>query len=274
METRSNQSSATDNLLAGLTLFTRFPFWKIKEIPGDAFKRAIEWWPLAGWITGGTMSITFVLASQLWSFHIALVLAIIARVLVTGALHEDGLADVFDGLGGGTTPKRRLEIMKDSHIGTYGVVGLILYYALLYITLLSAQEYIHWSIFLIFDPWCKAISAQIVNLLPYVRPVEDSKIKAVYQRISFGASIRELIIGILPLALWITWNIGHGIVISKLLMSYALPLCIPFCILFILKNLYKKNIGGYTGDCCGATFLILELCTLLTWCALGNIGLG
>lgn len=268
----SNQSSNTDNLLAGLTLFTRFPFWKIKEIPGEAFKRAIEWWSLAGWLTGGTMAVAFVLASQLWSFQIALLLALITRVLVTGALHEDGLADVFDGFGGGTTPKRRLEIMKDSHIGTYGVIGLIFYNVLIYFTLLNAQEYMHWSIFLIFDPWCKAISSQIVNLLPYVRPVEDSKIKAVYQRISIGATIRSLLIGILPLVIWITWNIKHGIVISQLMMSYALPLCIPFVVLFLLKLLYKKSIGGYTGDCCGATFLILELSALLTWSALGNVG--
>lgn len=273
MET-ANQSSTTDQMLAGLTLFTRLPFWKVKEIPADAFKRAIEWWSLAGWITGGTMAFIFVAASQIWSYQIAILLALIARVLLTGALHEDGLADVFDGFGGGNTPKRRLEIMKDSHIGTYGVVGLILYNILLYITFLNAQKYMHWSVFLLFDPWCKTISAQIVNLLPYVRPVEDSKIKTIYQRISIGASIRAVCIGILPLGLWVAWSIKHGVASSLLLTTYALPMCIPVCMLFILRYLYKKNIGGYTGDCCGATFLILELSTVLTWCALGNLGMG
>lgn len=269
----SNQSSTSDQLLAGLTLFTRLPFWKIKEIPGDAFKRAIEWWPLAGWVTGGTMAITFLLTSHIWSYEIAVLLTLIARVFLTGALHEDGLADVFDGFGGGSTTKRRLEIMKDSHIGTYGVLGLIFYYLLVYVTLLSAEAYMHWCIFLVFDPWCKGISSQLVNLLPYVRPVEDSKIKAIYQKLSFGASFRGILIAIIPMLTWCVWNIHHGITYTQLFIRYALPMCMPVCILFILTMVYKKKIGGYTGDCCGATFLLLELSTLLTWCALGNSGL-
>ncbi len=270
--TTSNESSTIDQLLAGLTLFTRFPFWKIKKIPADAFKRAVEWWPLAGWFTGGTMAISYLIASQLWTAHVALLIPLVVRILITGALHEDGLADVCDGLGGGTTPTRRLEIMKDSHIGTYGVLGLIVYNLLIYCTLLSGYEHIHWMVFLIFDPGCKAISTQLINILPYARPVEQSKIQAVYQRISLISSLRAIFIGLLPLLLWCMWNTTHGIAFSRVLISYALPMCIPIFVLLILTSLFKKKIGGYTGDCCGATFLLLELSAFLSWSAIGNLG--
>ena len=88
-----------------------------------------------------------------------------------------------------------LKIMKDSHIGTYGVLGLIVYNLLIYCTLLSGYEHIHWMVFLIFDPGCKAISTQIINILPYARPVEQSKIQTVYQRISLISSLRAIFIG-------------------------------------------------------------------------------
>ena len=93
---------------------------------GECFRHVVNYWPFAGWITGGTMALTFALAVQILSVPYAILLAIIARLILTGALHEDGLADFIDGMGGGTTRERVLEIMKDSHIGTYGVIGLIM----------------------------------------------------------------------------------------------------------------------------------------------------
>ena len=78
------------------------------------------------------MALTFAIAVQVLSVPYAILLAIIARLLLTGALHEDGLADFFDGMGGGTSRERILQIMKDSHIGTYGVLGLIMYFLFFY----------------------------------------------------------------------------------------------------------------------------------------------
>ena len=124
-------------ILAALIFFTRLPFWRIKEVPAKYFKRIVPYWPLAGWLTGGIMVGVLWVTAQVLPISIAWLLAILSRLLITGCLHEDGLADFFDGFGGGTSRERILSIMKDSHIGSYGVIGLILYFALLY-TLLSS----------------------------------------------------------------------------------------------------------------------------------------
>lgn len=107
-------------IAAALMFFTRIPFYKLKAFNIDAkyFKDAINYWPVAGWVTGGVMVLVYYLSSFIFPTFVSVIFTILSRTLVTGALHEDGLADFFDGLGGGTTRERVLEIMKDSHIGT------------------------------------------------------------------------------------------------------------------------------------------------------------
>ncbi len=112
-----------DRLLAALTLLTRLPFWRLRRVPTEAFAHTTDWWSAVGWLTGGVTACVLWGAAAWLPAHLAVVVAFAARVLLTGALHEDGLADFFDGFGGGTTRERTLAIMKDSHIGTYGVLG-------------------------------------------------------------------------------------------------------------------------------------------------------
>ena len=120
------------NILAAFIFFTRLPFWRIREVPAECFKHVVPYWPLSGWLTGGIMAGVLWLSAQILPFSVAVLLALAARLLITGALHEDGLADFFDGFGGGTNRERILSIMKDSHIGSYGVIGLIFYFLLLW----------------------------------------------------------------------------------------------------------------------------------------------
>ena len=107
-------------LLAALTFFTRLPFWRIREIPADQFKRVVPLWPVAGWLTGFVTAFVLWLCGSFLPLTLAWILALLSRLLLTGCLHEDGLADFIDGFGGGTSRERVLGIMKDSHIGTYG----------------------------------------------------------------------------------------------------------------------------------------------------------
>ena len=114
-------------LLAAFIFFTRLPFWKIRQVPADCFKHVVPYWPLVGWLTGGIMAVSLWLAAQVLPLQVAWLVAIGMRMLATGCLHEDGLADFCDGFGGGTNRQQTLTIMEDSHIGTYGVIGLIGY---------------------------------------------------------------------------------------------------------------------------------------------------
>ena len=111
-------------------------------------------------------------------------MALAARLLVTGALHEDGLADFCDGFGGGTSRDKILSIMKDSHIGTYGVLGLLFYYGLMWNILTTLSVPLACAAILSGDAWSKFCAAQIINTLPYARKEEESKAKVIYDRIA------------------------------------------------------------------------------------------
>lgn len=186
------------------------------------------------------------LSSQVVPYSTAVVLALVSRVLITGALHEDGLADFLDGFGGGNSKERTLAIMKDSHIGTYGVVGLIVYFLLFHSLLLSMHLHLACIAICVGDPLCKFISSQIPRFLPYARTVETSKAKIEYGRITSSSFVVSLTFGLLPLV----WSTNYTLWMAVLF---------PLILFFYLVSVMRKKIQGYTGDCCGAMFLLCEL---------------
>ena len=109
---------------ASFIFLTRLPFWRLYQPPKEAYESVVEYWPLVGWLTAAISAAVLWLIAP-YNVLIAILAAIVIRILITGALHEDGLADFFDGFGGGTSREKILSIMKDSHICTYGVLGLV-----------------------------------------------------------------------------------------------------------------------------------------------------
>ena len=237
------------NLLAAFIFFTRLPFWRLKEVPSECFKHVVPYWPWVGWLTGGLMAMVLGLGSQVMPVSLAWILAIVIRLLVTGALHEDGLADFFDGFGGGTTRERTLAIMKDSHIGTYGVIGLIVYF-LLMLELRHLPVPVLCTLVVCGDCWGKLCASQLINFLPYARKEEDSKAKVIYNRMSGKELFFCIAGGALPLLL--------------LPSSLWLALIAPCLVLAFLIRMMKRRLQGYTGDCCGATFLMCEMAFYLS----------
>lgn len=110
--------------LVAVQFLTRIPVPPLKGFQPDWTARAARYFPLVGLGVGLASAAVLVCATTVWNGALAALLAVAAGVVITGAFHEDGLADAFDGLGGGQTPERRLEIMKDSRIGTFGALGL------------------------------------------------------------------------------------------------------------------------------------------------------
>lgn len=235
-----------NNLLAAFMFFTRLPFWRIKRVPDECFRNVVHYWVFAGLLTGGVMAGVLWCAAAVLPYPAAVLLAIASRVLLTGALHEDGLADFFDGFGGGATRERVLAIMKDSHIGSYGVIGLILYYLLLGSLLLALPMPLTVPVILSGDIVSKFIASQVVNVLPYARKEQESKAGVIYNRIPAGVALL------------------HGVLVAGMLY-WLLPLrllwaVVPVLFLFLLlTGLMRRKIEGYTGDCCGALFLLCEL---------------
>ncbi|WP_314126176.1 adenosylcobinamide-GDP ribazoletransferase [Segatella maculosa] len=249
-----------DRLFAAFIFFTRLPFWRIHQPRKEAYETVVELWPLTGWLTAGCMAATLYFGSFIVPTALAAIAAIIVRILITGALHEDGLADFIDGFGAGGTHRRRiLDIMKDSHIGTYGVVGLILYFMLLHQSLTILPPRITALMILAADPFFKMMTAQLIQMMPYARTAETAKGQVVYRKISIKAGLLLLIQGtLLAIGLWYFAGLPY------------LCIAIPALVFYLLYLLMHRRINGYTGDCCGAVFLLTELTFYLTYITLNS----
>ena len=247
-----NTSKWYDNVWAAFIFFTRLPLWRWHEPPRECYRSVVEYWPLVGWLTGAVMGAVIYFGGMVLPHTIAVLLAIAARILLTGALHEDGLADFFDGFGGGGEKKKKtLDIMKDSHIGTYGVVGLILYALLLFFSLSAMPAALAALVVFAADPFCKMVSGQLISMMPYARTEEESKAHVVYRKMSVKAGIILFVQGILPLALMLYATGGT--------LRWDLLIFIPCIVMYFMYLLIWHRLRGYTGDCCGAMFLITEL---------------
>ncbi|MBO6191145.1 MAG: adenosylcobinamide-GDP ribazoletransferase [Prevotella sp.] len=259
MQTSIDQTHWYDRIWAAFIFFTRLPFWRLHQPPQASYKTVVEHWPLAGWLTGGVMAATLYVGSMYLPYIVAVLLAIIVRLLVTGALHEDGLADFLDGFGGGGHDRERiLAIMKDSHIGTYGVLGLILYELLLAACLFSLPPTLAALTILAADPYAKMVTAQLILMMPYARKEEEAKNKTVYRKMDWKAGISLAIQGLLPMGLYL-WYTG---------LAWELIIFLPCLTMYFLYLLIWNRLRGYTGDCCGAVCLLVELTVYLVVCAL------
>lgn len=255
MEINIDQTHWYDRIWAAFIFFTRLPFWRLHQPPKECYSTVVEHWPLVGWLTGGVMAAVLWLGSMIMPWMVTVCVAIVARLLLTGALHEDGLADFFDGFGGGNSDRQRiLDIMKDSHIGTYGVLGLGLYMLLLFCCLSSLTPKIAALAVLAADPFAKMVTSQLVIMMPYARREEEAKAKVIYRKITALRGVSLAFQGLLPLALFI-WLTGT---------SWETLVFIPALTMYFLYLLIWRKLHGYTGDCCGAVCLLVELTFYLT----------
>ncbi len=259
MQTSIDRTKWYDRIWAALIFFTRLPFWRLHEPPKECYKTVVEHWPLTGWLTGGVMALVIYFASLVMPMTVAVLLAIVVRLLITGALHEDGLADFFDGFGGGGNDRQRiLDIMKDSRIGTYGVLGLIIYELLLTTTLISIPPYCAAFMVLAADPFSKMVTSQLILMMPYARNEKEAKAKTVYRKFGAWAGVSLAIQGLLPMVLFI-WMMG---------LAWDVVIFIPAIVFYMLYLLIWRKLQGYTGDCCGAVCLLVELSVYLVVCVI------
>lgn len=226
--------------------FTRLPLWRFIKVPEEHFKDVVSYWVVVGLFTSSVMAGTLWVLSQIMPVPVAVICAIISRILLTGALHEDGLADFFDGFGGGKSREHILKIMKDSHIGSYGVISLILYFITLLALLISLPVNVACCVILVGDPVNKYITSFITFKLPYARKEEESKSKIIYKRSGIIPILMGLIISILLLIVWLE-------------PRFYIAVAAPVLLFYFLTLFMKRKIGGYTGDCCGALFLLCEI---------------
>jgi adenosylcobinamide-GDP ribazoletransferase len=248
--------------LNAIMFYTRIPvpgwMWHDEEL----LNKATIYFPVIGWIVGGVAFGTFKLSNVFFDENISLIISMIAGVLLTGAFHEDGFADVCDGFGGGWTKAKVLEIMKDSRLGTYGVAGLILilllkFYTLRLIVSFDINETIF--VFITAHSLSRFTAATFIFTDEYVRENEDSKAKPVAKKITFTELCIAGFFALLPLIIFV--------LLTRNFYLFLVILPLIFVKIF-LSSFFNKKIGGYTGDCLGATQQIAEIVIYLSFIAL------
>lgn len=243
-----------------LMFYTRLPCPAWVAYSDEKLNQSTSYFPLIGWLVGGVAAGTYWAA--LWLRlppTVALLLSMVAGILLTGAFHEDGFADVCDGFGGGWTAERILEIMKDSRLGTYGAAGLALLLALKFAALRELPPAALAPVLLVAHALSRATALTFIFSHEYARANDTgSKAKPVAKKISRRALAVGLGFGVLPLLAYAAWLGSFGPMLVLPLLAGAK---------WWLARYFQRWIGGYTGDCLGATQQVAEVLIYLFFCA-------
>ncbi|MFT6023789.1 MAG: adenosylcobinamide-GDP ribazoletransferase [Ascidiaceihabitans sp.] len=239
--------SVWDLSVAG-ALLTRLP---LPHAPQSAFEnqaRAVWAFPLVGLLIGVIMCLVGAIALALGlETGIAAGLMLGASMIATGAMHEDGLADCADGFWGGYVPARRLEIMKDSQIGTYGVLALVIAVGLRWMALTTLINF-GWGAVIAAAVLSRAMMPVLMTTLSYAR--ENGLAQSVGK-----PSMRMVQIGVVLGAVLAMFAVGWS---ALLVFIIALGCAV------LVRIIAKAKIGGQTGDVLGATQVISETAVLIT----------
>ena len=229
-----------------LMFFTRIPCPKWVDHSEEYLNKSSRYFPMVGILVGSISALFFYGFQFILPKEIALLLSMVASILTTGAFHEDGFADVCDGFGGGWTKEKILLIMKDSRLGTYGVIGVGLILLLKWTSLnqLPAATIV---ITLIAGHAISRLNAvSLIFTDEYAREDDTSKTKPLATKMSTGGLVFAVITGLLPLLLFN--NVYVWITLLPLLL-----------VRWYFSRYFKKWIGGYTGDCLGAVQQVSEV---------------
>tara|TARA_R110000787_G_scaffold15088_25_gene46521 strand:- start:6511 stop:7299 length:789 start_codon:yes stop_codon:yes gene_type:complete len=256
-------STEIRRLWIALGYFTRVPVPALEHWSDTELSRAARYFPLVGSLVGLLSAMVLMLACQFWPPGVAVLLSMTFSLLLTGAFHEDGLADSADGFGGGLDRKRVLEIMKDSRIGTYGaaalLIALLLKFSLLSAIATASVSLAMAALFLAHTV-SRAGALSVMLRLDYVRMDDSARAKPVAQSMGLVEWQVGAATGAIALLLaWALSSISLPAVIALLGVVAASTLA---CIAY-----FRKRIGGYTGDCLGATQQIVEISIYLALCA-------
>ena len=243
-----------------IMFYTRIPCPKWVDHDADNLNQATRYFPLIGWIVGFTSWLIFITAQYFFSTQISVLLSMVGSVMLTGAFHEDGFADVCDGFGGGWTKEKILRIMKDSRVGTYGATGLIIILLLKFYSLdqLSSHGVYLFGLILVTAHSLSRLAAVVIIFTSvYARDGDDWKAKPVARELTKNNLLIAFVWVIIPLGLLAYFN--------YLFLLIIIP---TFIVMLRLRGYYTKWIGGYTGDCLGATQQVTEVIIYLSLLAI------
>jgi adenosylcobinamide-GDP ribazoletransferase len=241
-----------------LQFLTRVPVPRWVGFEPEWLNQSARHFPGVGLCVGLVSAAVLLLGHALFGPAVAVGLAMAASVLLTGGFHEDGLADTCDALGGAVGRERALAIMKDSRIGAYGAIGLVLMLGLKAATLTALPLAEAVPALVLAHTASRAAPVALILWLPYVGDLEHAKAKPMAQRVAASS----VVVGMLWVALVaasVLWlRPAHA---APLLVGLLLAIaCTVSCARWL-----RRRLGGYTGDALGATQQVTELLILLGW---------
>lgn len=254
----------TQDAALALVFLTRLPLPPIAPLNGPlaqgAAARATGWFPLVGALVGLAGGAVLALAAALNLPPLAgALLALAATVRLTGGLHEDGAADVADGFGGGRDTARKLEIMRDSRVGSYGVLALVFSVAIRAAALAALPVPAAVAALVAAGALSRCGLAGLALALP---PARRDGLGAAQGRPAAATVLLALLLGIAvaAAALWATS------------LAEALAAAVPAALaaVWAMAALARRQIGGQTGDVFGAAQQVAEAAVLLTLAALAG----
>ncbi|MGB3486829.1 MAG: adenosylcobinamide-GDP ribazoletransferase [Xanthobacteraceae bacterium] len=228
------------------------------EIAPDWLTRCLKYSPLVGIGIGLASGLVLLIATELWNETIAAMLAVATSIALTGALHEDGFADTFDGFGGGFTVEKRLTIMKDSRIGTYGALALGLNVALRIAALAVLTPWQGMAALIAAHAAARAAPAWVMTRLSYSGDISAMKVAYAESRPrtdELQLGLIFVLLAILPLTLISAPAVAFGALLGVALAA-------------LLALWARRLIGGYTGDVLGGIEQAFEIGFLLGVAAL------
>ena len=235
-------------LLCALQFLTRLPTPQLRDWRPDWLARSAKYFPLVGLLVGVISAAVYLAARSLWlGGPLPALLAVAAGIAVTGAFHEDGLADTADGLGGGQDPEARLAIMKDSRLGTYGALALGLGVAVKVCALAMLHPPLAGAATLVCaHAMGRAVAVVAMAALPYAADPNASKLKPTPRDVRGREAGVALALGALPLLL---------------LSPLAVVVCTAAGAVAALWPALsaRRLIGGQTGDVLGAVEQAFEI---------------
>ncbi|MCB1754464.1 MAG: adenosylcobinamide-GDP ribazoletransferase [Gammaproteobacteria bacterium] len=233
------------------TFLTRLPCPAGVDHSGEALGRSTAWFPLVGTLVGLAAAAAMAVSLHFFEPLLSATLCVMATVLLTGAFHEDGLADSADGIGGGFSLERKLEIMRDSRIGTYGTVALLLGVLLRIFALAEIPAPLVFSALILAHSLARFSSLPLIYFNTYIREQGTGK--------PFAAQVTPARLGAATIYCGLLWLLLPGTLWPALIIAFLATLGAQWY--------FRRKLGGITGDTLGATNQLVEASVYLALAA-------
>lgn len=228
-----------EDAYAALIIFTRIPFEKCYRPSPESYSRALAYWPLTGWLTAAVSAGVLYAADTIVPYQIAVIAAIATRMLLTGAIYEEGMRDF---------------ISERTGRPVYGKAAWVIYELLLFLSLSSLSTDSAVITIIAAEPFAKMISGQIVQMLPHAPLRNGEKQQIIFSKLSTSAGILMFCFGIIPLLGFFYFTSGA---------RWDLILFLPCIVMYFLYMLIMKTESGYRNESLSTLFLLNELSVYL-----------